>query len=159
MGQGPNRQNPQLFNGAQNLDQQMQGAQRRFDNQAARTFGNYNQLLPQLSPQGQGQSQGPNVRKWKEDPGVQITDPSALPETGPQAFGSYAPDIQRSQFGNENFAKKGTQGVSTLGYGFGSGMGGFGGLMGMMGGGMGGLDPNLLMLLLGQMGGGPLIGR
>lgn len=124
----------------------------------------YAHLGGQLSHPYGGSGGGGKPRNVHDSPdGFQTVDPTTGGETGPQAFGTYAPDINDSQFQNENYGKKGMKGSKApLGYG------GFGGMGGMMGGMMpmmmgGGMDPMMSMFLQMLMGGGgmggPQVGR
>lgn len=157
---------PQKFQNIQgNITQGIGKVQNQVQNMANRHFGSsspYAHLTPQLShPYGQGGTKPRNVHGSTD--GFQTVDPTTQEgEVGPQALGTYAPDINDSQFQNENFGKKGLRGSNQpLGYG---NFGGMGSMMGMgMMGGMGGMDPMMAMFLQMLMGGGgmggPQVGR
>lgn len=96
------------------------------------------------------------AKKWPGTPTV---------DTGPQQFGTVAPDINPDQFVSENYARKGTKGVSRLddAGGFGSALGSFGGFGGASGG-MGTIGGSqdlvaLIAQILSQTEGGPIRGR
>lgn len=143
--------------------QNPQGFQRGIQNY----FGG---LAGQLGGQGQGGGGKPRTRtqtitdSFGNDPG------SGQSDMGPQQFGTYAPDIEKSQFTKENFGRGSLKGLKQLDTGGFGGFGGIGGFGGMGGGGMGGgygQDPmmfmQMLMGLMGQLGGqedsGPIRGK
>lgn len=149
---GPNQSSP---------SQNPQGFRRGIQNY----FGG---LAGQLGGQG-GQPGGGRRRRDRPQTDSASGDPNALPpqpDSGPQQFGTYAPDTQAGQFHNENFGKKPLKGLRQLDTG---GFGGFGGMGGFGGGGFGatGQDPmammQMLMSLMGQFGGqedqGPIRGK
>lgn len=150
---GPGPQGPPTL---ANAPQYFQGVRNDIRNTVSGLTDQLGSMGSSLFPQTQGRPR-PRVVKGKEDPGFQTTPVgNSGGDVGQQSFGTYAPDIDTNQFKPENF-NRGLKEVSSLGYGGGSG---FSGMMGMMGG----LDPNMLMALLGQlggggMGGGPLVGR